>query len=604
MNRWKNRGLGIQPLLLRFLIASICVTAQLANSEVAANEPERIRVLQPVQEYFLPLADKGFLTHLGTDCGTITPGKSRITWDKGQVCVALGDPVWSGVWHSLAGLDREKGETLNFGKCYPAFIRDEFQPRCTGVFVRAKGEGQFRIEIKSSSDELLWRHEEEFRDAATPRDLILTCPTEKLTHAKLLSWSALALPRADPGSQLCVDSLGLILDFPKMSLETKIFLISYAKLARCFIRADGVVKDRANYAAGEFDTVPSSGLFCLATAAAWRLGIVERDFAEQTLRATHRTISRISRAKGLLPHFVWKSDGAYRIYPGTEYSTVDSSLYYTSMLLASEMLEDQVNTTELIKDIKAIRFDELHSSEGYVVHGLTEDGQTALASDWRNWGGETALVLLLERMAIGERSRPKMSRSGKVYQGVGFIAEIQSLFYPQFDAERPDAVTGVSWVRSRRDLLRDQMAYFPAHQPGSVAAKRGVFGLSAGEAFRGDGYVADGTEVPNAKLIHPHYILMSGPLQSHPEDVYQLLQSMESFRLIPPWGMVENVTTDLGEYFPMIGSLNASFECISAYHLWAKKTGREDRIYEATRRSPILDDAIKIFYPLERIEPK
>lgn len=604
MTRLKHRGLCFQPQLLRFLIASVCLTAQLANVEVAAKEPERIRVLQPVQEYFLPLADKGFLTHLGTDCGTIKPGKSRITWDKGQVCVELGDPVWSGMWHSLAGLDREKGETFNFGKCYPAFIRDEFQPRCTGVFIDARGEGQFRVEIKSSSGELLWRHEEEFPDGAAQRELSFDCPTEELTHAKVLTWSVLARAGAEPGSQFCVDSVGLVLEFPKMPLETKIFLISYAKLARCFIRADGVVKDRANYAAGEFDTVPSSGLFCLATCAAWRLGIVERAFAEQTLRATHHTISRIARAKGLLPHFLRKSEGAYRIFPGTEYSTVDSSLYYTSMLLASEMLEDRVTTAELIKDIKAIRFDELHSSEGYVVHGLKDDGQTALESDWRDWGGETALVLLLERMATAERARPKMSRAGKVYQGVGFIAEIQSLFYPQFDSERPDAVTGVSWVRSRRDLLRDQMAYFATHQPGSVAAKRGVFGLSAGEAFRGEGYVADGTEVPNAQLIHPHYILMSGSLRPDPDDVYQLLQNMESFHLIPPWGLVENVTTDLGEYFPMIGSLNASFECVSAYHLWAKKTGREDRIYEATRNSPIFDDAIKIFYPPERTEPK
>jgi hypothetical protein len=598
MNPRKRWGLSIHSRLLKVLIASLCATAQFANGAVAANEPERIRVVQPVQEYFLPLADKGFMTHLGTDCGTIGPGKSRITWDKGQVCVELGDPAWSGMWHSLAGLDCEKGETFNFSKCYPAFIREEFQPRCTGVFIDARGEARVRVEIKSSSGELLWRHEEEFPDGAAQRELTFDCPTEKLTHAKILSWNALARAPAGPGSQFCVDSLGLVLEFPKLPLETKVFLISYAKLARCFIRADGVVKDRANYAAGEFETVPSSGLFCLATCAAWRLGIVEREFAEQTLRATHHTISRIARAKGLLPHFLRKSDGAYRIHPGTEYSTVDSSLYYTSMLLASEMLEDRTTTTELIKDIKAIRFDELHSREGYVLHGLKDDGQTALASDWRDWGGETALVLLLERMATAERAKPKMSRSGKVYQGVGFIAEIQSLFYPQFDSERPDAVTSVNWVRSRRDLLKDQMAYFPAHQPGSVAAKRGVFGLSAGEAFRGEGYVADGTEVPNAKLIHPHYILMSGALQPRPDDVYQLLQSMESIGLFPPYGMVENVSVDLGEYFPMIGSLNASFECLSAYHLWAKKTGREDRIYEATRRSPILDDAIKIFYPL------
>jgi hypothetical protein len=49
--------------------------------------------------------------------------------------------------------------------------------------------------------------------------------------------------------------------------------------------------------------------------------------------------------------------------------------------------------------VRAIEFDRLRDSEGYVLHGLKDDGQTALASRWEDWGGETALVLLLERMA-------------------------------------------------------------------------------------------------------------------------------------------------------------------------------------------------------------
>jgi len=64
--------------------------------------------------------------------------------------------------------------------------------------------------------------------------------------------------------------------------------------------------------------------------------------------------------------------------------------------------------------------------------------------------------------------------------------------------------------------------------------------------------------------------------------------------------MVENVTADLDEYLPMLGSLNASFECLSAYHLWAETTAEPDHIYEAARNSQMLSEAIEAFFPARR----
>ena len=59
---------------------------------------------------------------------------------------------------------------------------------------------------------------------------------------------------------------------------------------------------------------------------------------------------------------------------------------------------------------------------------------------------------------------------------------------------------------------------------------------------------------------------MSGQLRA-PDDTYKLLHDMEKRGLMPPWGLVENVKADLSEYSPMLGSLNAAFECLGAYHL-------------------------------------
>ena len=72
---------------------------------------------------------------------------------------------------------------------------------------------------------------------------------------------------------------------------------------------------------------------------------------------------------------------------------------------------------------------------------------------------------------------------------------------------------------------------------------------------------------------------------------------MESRGLYPPWGLVENVNVDLSEYLPLQGSLNASFESIAAYHLWAEVAAQPDDIYKSASRCAVLQDAIRAFYP-------
>jgi hypothetical protein len=267
------------------------------------------------------------------------------------------------------------------------------------------------------------------------------------------------------------------------------------------------------------------------------------------------------------------------------------------MLLAAQMLWDGRTLASLIKAVRESEFDQLRDRDGYVIQGLGDDGRTPLPLSWRDWGGETALVLLLEHMATGKIVKLRLDGSGKVRNGVGFIAEIQSLFYPEFSFDEVDAITSVDWLNARRALLEEQKAYFPRRWPGSNAARLGLYGLSAGSGPRGVGYVANGTETPGkVELIHPHYILMSGLLEPDPGAVYKVVKTMESCGLIPPWGMVENFTKDL-EYLPMLGSLNAAFECLSAYHLWARAAGKRDHIYEAAEHCPLLREAVRAFYP-------
>ena len=204
------------------------------------------------------------------------------------------------------------------------------------------------------------------------------------------------------------------------------------------------------------------------------------------------------------------------------------------------------------------------------------------------------MVLLLQRAVAGADAPALMHEDGKVWQGTGFIPEIQSLFYPHFDRGVPDRISRRNWAETRGALLDRQKGYFTGIKGASPGHP--YYGLSAGEADRGRGYLVSGVDLPGQEIIHPHYILMSSGMVEKPAEVYALLQKMEDRGYFPPVGLAENINIKTGDQLPMLGSLNASFEAISACHLLARHRGQPDPIYEAARRCAPLNEAITLFY--------
>jgi hypothetical protein len=189
-----------------------------------------------------------------------------------------------------------------------------------------------------------------------------------------------------------------------------------------------------------------------------------------------------------------------------------------------------------------------------------------------------------------------MIPSGAPYRGVGFIAEIQSLFYPDFDRTEPDLVSSISWPETRKKLLEAQMAYPKTNWTQSAAAKSGIFGLSGGEAgMPGAGYTANGTEVMGVRWLHPHYMMM-GLALSRPQLYHKGLSDLDAKRFLYPMGLPENIEADLQLHNPMQGSLNAAFETLAAYHGWKKRSTKENFIDNASLSHPLLRKAAARFY--------
>lgn len=525
-------------------------------------------------------------TAIATDFGFVGPGEKAMTWDPGHVCVRFGADTWGGLWHSLEGSSVETGRTLDFTKAYPACVTSAWQPKVVGIRMRGKGSGRIGIEIKDAAQKMLWT---EMWSVDHGEDVDFIRPLPALRAAKFLNWRSLA------GCQVCVDQVALEIEMPALPAELRVFLKSYAKLARCHDARTGLVKDRAHAPGGAFDSIPASGMFCLASAVAAKLGIVEPAFAAELLRRTDRIAGGLETSSGLLPHFVrMDADQRYRIHPGTEFSSVDTAIYYHSMLIAAQILGDAATGDALMKRIRGMPIAELLDGSGRVIHGIKDDG-TRLSGVWEDWGGETALVLMLQRLVQGDEAVPRMKPDGKVWQGTGFIPEIQSLLFPGFDTAEKDRVSGQDWAAARAAELERQRGYF--RELRGPLAETGLYGLSAGEGRRGMGYLVSGTDLPKQEIIHPHYVLMSACLHDDTAATLRMLERLEQTGVFPPWGMVENVDTGNGEMLPMLGSLNASFEALAAYHLLAKHRREPDLIYEAVRAHPGLRASLGLFYP-------
>ena len=358
------------------------------------------------------------------------------------------------------------------------------------------------------------------------------------------------------------------------------------------------MRDRAHTEDGAFDSVPATGLFLLATAAAADHGLVAPEEARKILRRAWASVSRLAGPGGLLPHFSRQTAGGFAIHPGTEYSTVDTAIFLHAALLASAVLGDDAMGASVVEAMRDVEFGPLRTADGYVSHGVRDDGVTRIPYIWRDWGGETALVLLLQQIASQGALAPHMADTGRVHQGTGFIAELQSLLFPDFSQPRPDAVSAVNWLQSRERLLADQKGYFQrAQAPDGFARRHGLYGLSAGEGAYGIGYHVGGADLPGQALIHPHYVLMAAALDPDPAVPLATLQRMEALHLLPPWGLVENVFADGTESLPLQAGLNATFEALGAYHLLARAEGKPNAIHQAASTHPVVREAMSVFYP-------
>ncbi len=532
-------------------------------------------------------------THFASDFGWMGPGENRIDARDGVIQVRPGEG-WAGAWHSLAGLAVEEHRTLNPQDVIG--LGDHLEPSAIllELTLNAVGSGRFHVELADAKRNVVWQSPVQFVDGETEAHTFIL-NAETLGPIKFLNWIA------EPESEVAVSSLGFIVEQSDIPIEEWMFRISLGKLRRCHDPATGLTRDRGHLPAGSFDSIPATGMHALASALGAVEGLLSREIVAKEIQRTLEAFQALPKAAGFLPHFTHTgADGKPTIHPGTEFSTVDTSIALHGLLLAARIMNLDEAEQQVATLIANLNFDALTDTDGWISHGLREDGKTLLTSQWKDWGGESALVLAMEAMVPNRAPRGRKDKGGRVYGGVGFIGEIQSLFYPDFDRSDPDLISAVVWPEARGELLQRQMGYHSASWPDSAATRAGVFGLSAGESgMPGAGYSANGVDFEGLRWIHPHAMILGLALSGGEEAYRGGLGKLASAGVLFPRGLPENFDIDLKFHNPMQGSLNASFEALAAYHGWRRGRG-VNHLDEAARGSPLMRQAAARFYGPEK----
>ena len=351
-----------------------------------------------------------FYSSLDADRGTInTPAGGNVEFHPGFIRATLLDG-FVGTYSALQHTQRE-GLPLNLSRILPSAILPEFQARVVGVRVRtSNGRGTLQVELGS------WRA----RAALTGGTQTIEFAVPALGDVQSLTWVLLG----SRGDSIDVTRLELLVEVPRLPVAQRAFLYSYSQLLANFDPDTGLVRDRASFPAGAFDAIPVGGLLAAASVQAGQLGVISRTAAEAIVQRITLGLLSLPRAGGLLPHFVTRGT----ITPGTEYSSVDTSLGVLSALSARQALGLEVEDTRRLEQLlRDVAWNALTLPDGSISHGFDERNGL-LPYGWRVFGGETFLVNLALASATG---RIAPMDAPPTYNGSAFITSLPWAFVPR-----------------------------------------------------------------------------------------------------------------------------------------------------------------------------
>lgn len=488
----------------------------------------RVSYLSLIDEYNTAvMADGEFFHAMGGDRGFINEAEYVLSrdGDSAYTIEATADGAGlGGMWYSLVRIDQDN-RTINFDAIVAGGItaRGEaaaYPASVTGVRVEVAGvtspsgneDFALVMELKDASGAVV--ASERFPDIASanyPRTFWWDLSSENVEQVEVLT---VLLDDGKTGDSIVLDRVALVTKAPDQSVTPvadQAFLWTLGWLLTNYDPVTGMVQDRSNFHAGDFENVSATAKAAKLVAYAYIKGYMsEADAAAYVTDIAGALLNTVPRGpagvNSLWPHFT-RNGGAER-HPDSEWASGDTAYAALDLIVALALIgdpEDQIAAVEAF--LTAIDWDDIVSS-GYVAHGYTAAGDLSDYT-WSGFGMETAGVVWAVASATG--SAPAMDAPPSD-NGSGF----------NDNAQYPLVLSGTDrwdndWDAYRATAADAQIDYYadPSHENTSLSTA-GLFGLSAAEEADAPhvyiNFCIGGRYAPaedgNVGTVVPHYSAM------------------------------------------------------------------------------------------------
>jgi len=594
------------------LFAVLFLASQFAKTQdlLTAIPPSTARAAEILVDDFQPQPYQGdiiyYFNRLDGDRGSISD--TIIEFGQGNVRLAIAPgSTWGGIWLSLNHPIRE-GEALDFSAILSAPITPEYQSNITDIQIKIKEatpNSTLKVELKIG-DALQWVEQTQLNGDAQ----LVRFELPVLGNINPL---VLVLDQAQAGDYVVIERVSLTAQTRIKDTATAAFVWSYGMLLNNWDPATGLVRDKAKDASSEFDAIQATGNLAAATVVAEQLGVINHKDAIQIVNKIGETLLHdIPRYHGLLPHWVKASTtGEYIISEGTEWSSVDTVIAALGLLEAQTSLGLDTSGTEQL--LEKIDWDNLVTDNG-ISHGYTYEGNL-IPYAWDVFGGESWLLQLAYASVKGEVASLAYPYPPTA-NGSGFIDELAWLYVPPPSGKD---YWGTDWKSYRLDAAKNQIAFYPTHDPTTCFPQLGLFGLSAGEVpnphmvSQGSIYQAygiggafsavnDGSTL-GASAVAPHYSAMIASL--HHEEAIRMWDWLITNGYFSPLINVESLAFQSNQncdpqsvhWNQLKGSWNLSLQTLGWGRYLAERNGQTPILWQAGTSNPLLQRGYDLLAP-------
>lgn len=514
--------------------------------------------------------DARFYNNVGSSRGYFGSGSFAVDSYTGRVWVhAAPGAGFVALEEGLNGHGADTSKVVNLDRALVPEVNALYQSRITGVKISMKtvGDVTFRLEVKNTADVIIWNSGNSTVNYATTTDHTFTFPAGLSTAKKLFLVFEFPV-------DVDIYSWRLTLSNPVRPYWESAFATAYSQMTRAHNPSNGYSRDQIVFNAGEYDSVPATGLQILSQAMAYDLGVTPLASAQAIATSAANALYAAPQhsTSKLLPHFLQNGNQ----HPSSEWSTVDTAIALIAGLIGLRALGLTTQAALLSARLDELVYTALISGN-LMSMGYEPNGTTIITARWDTYGGEA--VLADAPRLYQNPANPLLAyvKTPPVFAGRGFIQEIAAAIIPRFG--RIGAGTNeVAWRNARSGHLTDQKAfanwtYYGKSSGEIILPNRNFAYLAAGI---GDGVnPAEDTYLGNGPYFLPHYVSLVADLD---RTGYLITQQMANDGLWLPFsGPVESFARN-GSSVNLINfrqiSLNSFFHVAGLYWKWAAVTNR------------------------------